>query len=227
MWIFKTKYYTWIHWTNIRLNQILKSTPKMEKVDLHGNICPNNTVYFYPMWPTTCCPLQSLYIPNGCQVYLFKWWLNGRSLSWEAPWFWVLRSTVAYNLLHTKMFCWNQSLGPLLRWLDVSEDSIKYRRLIGSLIHLTYPRPDLLYNVKVQSVCKCTMPSSFASSHLCSLVLSMHKWLWPFIQRHWVYSLLGYWLARRCWHKTVYIWLLLFTRLRFWFLRRQETKFPF
>ena len=109
------------------------------------------------------------------------------------------------------------------------EDSIKYRRLIGSLIHLTYPRPDLLYNVKVPSVCKCTMSSSFASSHLCSLVLSMHKWLWPFIQRHWVYSLLGYWLARRCWHKTVYIWLYFLQGSGFDFLdtKKQNSLFNF
>ena len=40
------------------------------------------------MWHTTCCPVQLVYIPNGCQVYCFEWQTNGRSLCGPAPWFW-------------------------------------------------------------------------------------------------------------------------------------------
>ena len=49
-----------------------------------------------------------------------------------------------------------------------------------------------------------------------------------FIQRgHWVIWLIRCWFGRRCWHKTVYVCLLLSTWLRFDFVEVFETKFSF
>ena len=73
-----------------------------------------------------------------------------------------------------------------------------------------------------QRVRKCSMRSALVRSHLCSLLLSRHGWLWPSIQRHRVKWLVGCWWGRRC-----NIWQLLLVCLRIDFFEVQETKFCF
>ena len=102
--------------------------------------------------------------------------ITWRHISQPAHVPWTISWNIWHDWLQSPLFSQESRVQPF-SWKRFSHFYVrtKCRRLIRSLIHLTYTRPDLFNSVSFLAIFNCTL-SSLPSSHLCSSIISKHNW---------------------------------------------------